>query len=80
MPHGLEIDAKDNIWITDVGLHQVIKYDSSGQELIVLGQENEPGNDSTHFNLPTDIAVSKNGSFYVSDGYGNSRIIKFSSD
>jgi len=80
MPHGLEIDNEDNIWITDVGLHQVIKYDSNGNELIVLGKENTPGKDSLHFNLPTDIAVSENGSFYVSDGYGNSRIIKFSSE
>jgi len=23
MPHGLEVDANDNIWITDVALHQV---------------------------------------------------------
>ena len=80
MPHGLEIDKEDNIWITDVGLHQVIKYDSNGNELIVLGEENIPGDDSLHFNLPTDIAVSDNGSFYVSDGYGNSRIVKFSSE
>ena len=79
MPHGLEIDKEDNIWITDVGLHQVIKYDSNGNELMVLGKEYTPGKDSLHFNLPTDIAVSENGSFYVSDGYGNSRIIKFSS-
>ena len=79
MPHGLEIDKEDNIWITDVGLHQVIKYDSNGNELMVLGKEYTPGKDSLHFNLPTDVAVSENGSFYVSDGYGNSRIIKFSS-
>ena len=80
MPHGLEIDREDNIWITDVGLHQVIKYDSNGNELMVLGKEYTPGKDSLHFNLPTDVAVSENGSFYVSDGYGNSRIIKFSSE
>ena len=80
MPHGLEIDKEDNIWITDVGLHQVIKYDSNGNELMVLGEEYTPGKDSLHFNLPTDVAVSENGSFYVSDGYGNSRIIKFSSE
>ena len=80
MPHGLEIDKEDNIWITDVGLHQVIKYDSNGNELMVLGKEYTPGKDSLHFNLPTDVAVSENGSFYVSDGYGNSRIIKFSSE
>ena len=79
MPHGLEIDKEDNIWVTDVGLHQVIKYDSNGNELMVLGKEYTPGKDSLHFNLPTDVAVSENGSFYVSDGYGNSRIIKFSS-
>ena len=34
MPHGLEIDNENNIWITDVGLHQVIKYDSNGKELM----------------------------------------------
>ena len=79
MPHGLEIDKEDNIWVTDVGLHQVIKYDSNGNELMVLGKEYTPGKDSLHFNLPTDVAVSENGYFYVSDGYGNSRIIKFSS-
>lgn len=36
------------------------------------------GNDRSHFNQPTDVAVSDDGSFYVSDGYGNSRIVKFS--
>ena len=78
MPHGLEIDNDDNIWITDVGLNQVIKFSSSGEELMVLGKKNQPGNDSFHFNMPTDVAVADDGSFYVSDGYGNSRIIKFS--
>jgi len=23
MPHGIEVDANNNIWVTDVGLHQV---------------------------------------------------------
>lgn len=36
------------------------------------------GDDSAHFNLPTDVAVAPDGSIYVSDGYGNSRVIKFS--
>ena len=26
MPHGLTIDHQDNLWITDVGLHQVINW------------------------------------------------------
>jgi peptidylamidoglycolate lyase len=37
-----------------------------------------PGDDTTHFNMPTDVAVAPDGSIYVSDGYGNNRIIKFS--
>jgi peptidylamidoglycolate lyase len=39
-----------------------------------------PGSDETHFCKPTDVAVAKSGEVFVSDGYCNSRIIKFSAD
>ncbi|MEO6729779.1 MAG: peptidyl-alpha-hydroxyglycine alpha-amidating lyase family protein [Ferruginibacter sp.] len=78
MPHGLTVDDLNNIWVTDVGLHQVFKFSHDGLLLMTLGHANVAGNDSLHFNLPTDVAVAKDGSFYVSDGYGNSRIVKFS--
>jgi len=45
-----------------------------------LGKPKIPGRDSMHFNLPTDVTVADDGSFYVSDGYGNSRIVKFSKE
>ncbi|MFD1315168.1 peptidyl-alpha-hydroxyglycine alpha-amidating lyase family protein [Namhaeicola litoreus] len=80
MPHGLEVDQHDNIWVTDCGLHQVFKFDADGNLLLTLGEAKVPGNDAGHFNLPTDVAVSADGSFYVSDGYGNSRVVKFSKD
>ena len=80
MPHGLEVDNQDNIWVTDCGLHQVFKFDTNGNLLMTLGEARVPGNDTKHFNLPTDIAVTPDGAFYVSDGYGNSRVIKFSKD
>jgi peptidylamidoglycolate lyase len=80
MPHGLTIDQNDNVWLTDVGLHQVFKFDRDGNLLMVLGERGIAGNDKAHFNMPTDVAISPDGSFYVSDGYGNSRVIKFSSD
>ena len=79
MPHGLTVDNQDNIWVTDVALHQIFKLDHSGQLLMKLGIAKIPGNDSLHFNLPTDVAVADDGSFYVSDGYGNSRVVKFTS-
>ncbi|MBV6450209.1 MAG: hypothetical protein MHPDNHAH_00930 [Anaerolineales bacterium] len=78
IPHGLTIDHEDNLWITDVGLHQVLKFDSSGNLLMTLGERGVAGNDNDHFNQPTDVAIAQDGSFYVSDGYGNSRISKFS--
>ena len=79
MPHGLTVDKENNVWVTDVGLHQIFKFSHDGQLLLKLGIAKIPGNDSLHFDRPTDIAVADDGSFYVSDGYGNSRIIKFSS-
>ena len=79
MPHGLTVDKNNNVWVTDVGLHQIFKFSHDGRLLMKLGVSKVPGNDSLHFNLPTDIAVADDGSFYVSDGYGNSRIVKFSS-
>lgn len=78
MPHGLKVDHENNIWVTDVGLHQVFKFDHNGELLMKLGEAKVAGSDSLHFDKPTDIAIADDGSFYVSDGYGNSRIIKFS--
>ena len=78
MPHGLTIDDQDNIWVTDVGLHQVFKFDTTGNLLMTLGEAGVPGEDETHFNMPTDVAIAPDDSFFISDGYGNSRIAKFS--
>jgi peptidylamidoglycolate lyase len=36
-----------------------------------------PGRDSTHFNEPTDVAVARDGSLFVSDGYMNARVAHF---
>jgi peptidylamidoglycolate lyase len=78
MPHSLTIDDEDNIWMTDVGLHQVFKFDPAGNVLMTLGERGVPGEDDSHFNMPTDVAIATDGLFYVSDGYRNSRVIKFS--
>ncbi len=75
MPHGLTVDNNNNVWVTDVGLHQVFKFTHEGKLLLKLGEANVPGNDKTHFNRPTDVAVAADGSFYVSDGYRNGTMI-----
>lgn len=80
MPHGLSLDPEGNVWLTDVGLHQVFKCTPEGRVLLTLGEAGVPGADKAHFNLPTDVAVLGDGSFYVSDGYKNTRVIKFSAE
>jgi DNA-binding beta-propeller fold protein YncE len=79
-PHGMRVDRSDNVWVTDRGLHQVFKFSHDGKLLMTLGTERVPGLDGTHFNKPTDVAFAADGSFYVSDGYGNSRVARFSAD
>jgi peptidylamidoglycolate lyase len=80
VPHGLRVDNHDNVWVTDIALQQVFKFSHDGQLLLALGTERTAGADATHFDKPTDIAFGPDGSIFVSDGYGNSRIVKFSAD
>lgn len=80
MAHGLTVDSRDNLWLTDVERHQVFKYNTRGELLMTLGVKGVPGVDRTHFSKPTDAAVNRAGEIYVTDGYGNSRVVKFSAD
>lgn len=80
MPHGLTVDDENNVWVTDVALHQVMKLnrDIAGDApLMVLGTKFVSGNSKTSFCKPTSVAVLPNGDFFVADGYCNARIIKY---
>ena len=77
-PHGLRADKDDNIWAVDNGNHQVYKFTREGKLLQSWGTKGQTGTDDKTFDRPTDIAFATNGDFYVSDGYGNSRVVKFS--
>jgi peptidylamidoglycolate lyase len=74
---GLAVDAQDNIWLTDITRHLVYKFAKDGNLLMTLGVPDKAGLDTTHFDGPTDVAVASTGEFFVADGYGNSRIVKF---
>ncbi|MCP4814184.1 MAG: hypothetical protein GY888_16880 [Planctomycetaceae bacterium] len=75
--HGLRIDRDDNVWATDIEHHMVYKFTNKGQLLMALGRPDEPGTDGNQFNKPTDVAFGPHGNFFVTDGYGNSRVMKF---
>lgn len=86
MPHGLTIDNDFNLWVTDVGLHQVMKFPPITKSqnktlpsaLLTLGQALTPGRGPNGFCKPTSVAVdSSSKDFFVADGYCNSRVVKF---
>ncbi len=74
VPHGITSDQENNVFLTDVGLQQVFKFTHDGKPLLVLGEPRVGAWDATHFNQPTDVQIRPDGTFYVSDGYVNSRI------
>ncbi|XP_067664948.1 peptidyl-glycine alpha-amidating monooxygenase A-like isoform X1 [Haliotis asinina] len=81
LPHGIEVDSRGNIWVTDTGLHQVMRIPPGGTlPDMVLGERLVPGNDTGHFCQPADVAVLQSGDFYVADGFCNGRIVKYSSN
>lgn len=79
-PHAVRLDPEGNLWLIDTGLHQVLKFTREGKPLLALGTRGVAGAASATFNRPTDIAFAPSGEFfYVSDGYGNSRVVMFTS-
>nr|AAD42258.1 alpha-amidating enzyme precursor 1 [Lymnaea stagnalis] len=81
MPHGIEVDNQGNLWLTDVALHQVFKIPAGETKpTLTLGHRFQHSENLTCFCKPTDVAVVSNGDFFVSDGYCNSRVLKFSKD
>jgi len=80
-PHDVEIspyDPEKHIWIVDADNHAVHKFTNDGQELLMtLGTPGEPGTDDTHFRRPTFLAFMDENTFYLADGYDNTRVIKY---
>jgi DNA-binding beta-propeller fold protein YncE len=93
--HAVRVDAQDNIWAVDEGTNMVIKFSPQGKVLMVLGHRPEavegvpltpgfggpvPPAEPYIFNRPTDVAWDPAGNIFVSDGYGNSRVVKYSKE
>ena len=78
--HTIYIEKDGNFWTTDRDGHTVRKYTPEGELLLELGTFAEWGNDQTHFNGPTAVAVQDNGHIVVADGYWNSRLVWFTAE
>jgi hypothetical protein len=92
-PHGITIQD-DLIYLADDSDHTVRKFTLEGKLLQTLGEANQPSDTGYvagpgpnlttiergggPFNRPTRLRVAPSGEMYVSDGYGNARVHRFS--
>ena len=74
-------DPQKNVWIVDDYRHAIFRFSNDGKKLLqTIGTPNEFGADDKHFYRPTFMAWLPDGTFYVADGYANTRVVKFDKD
>ncbi len=90
--HGIFISGEDHVYLPVRESHAIVKCTLDGKPLMTMGVWDAPSDtggarpDGTMwkaagpFNRCTDIALAPNGDLFVSDGYANSRVHRFSPD
>lgn len=83
LPHGVAVGPDDTVYCIDNGDHTVRQFTTEGKLLMTIGTENKPAPQMSGkpFNTPTHLAVDwRNGNLYISDGYGNASVHKYTPD
>ena len=96
-PHGFALDREGYLWVTEGGAHgdargalgesmgmghQIFKLTRQGEVVMTIGEAGMHGDDETHFNGPSGVAIAPSGDIWVADGHrgGNNRIVKLTSN
>jgi streptogramin lyase len=79
IPHSIRLDPAGNVWTVDAQASRVIKYSPKGETLMTIEVGEQPQTRSS-FNGTTDIAFGPNGRIFITDGYGNARVLEYSPD
>ena len=91
-PHTIYIGPDDILYLADRGAHLATKYSLDGQPLLEMGTRGQPSDTGCNedegevlraagpFNRPTRLFPSSTGDLYVSDGYRNCRVHRFSAE
>lgn len=81
-PHAIAFGADGYLYCTDDGNHTVRKFTTEGKLVLEIGIPNRPAErfSGRPFHRCTHTALSPRGDIFVSDGYGNARVHKFSPD
>src|SRR6202140_3875258 len=83
--HGIAVDARDNVWLTGNGDDdgQILKFTKDGKFLLQIGKGGvgADSNNTEHVSRATSTVVyPQTNEVFVSDGYGNRRVIVFDAD
>jgi hypothetical protein len=76
-PHGIWINERDELLLTDTETHTVTKWTPDGKLVRSWGSARTPGSWGEPFNRPTKAVETADGEMYVSDGYGNKHIHRY---
>jgi DNA-binding beta-propeller fold protein YncE len=79
IPHSIRVDPEGNIWTVDAASSRVFKFTPEGKKLLEIEVGGQPATKSG-FNGTTDIGFGPNGRLFISDGYGNARILEYTAD
>lgn len=94
--HAVRVDRYDNVWAVDEGSNMVIEFNPQGQVVMVIGRRppaiagavemsDRPGPLHTPplpyvLDRPTDVGWDAHDNIFISDGYGNARVVKYDPD
>jgi DNA-binding beta-propeller fold protein YncE len=92
--HATRFDKDDNLWAIDKGSDMIVRFNPEGKVTMVFGRKKEASDEAEpwtrvnpprppvngQFRQPTDVAWDTQGNIYISDGYINSRVAKFTKD
>jgi sugar lactone lactonase YvrE len=77
--HSAHFGPDGSVWATDSVDHTVRKFSPTGELLLTLGKQKVAGDNASQdaFNRPNVVAFDQRGNVFVSDGYGNQRVVQF---
>jgi DNA-binding beta-propeller fold protein YncE len=80
IPHSIRIAPDGSVWTVDAQSSAVYRFTPEGRKTLEIRVGGQPACASAPFCGATDIAFGPNGRLFVSDGYGNARVIEYSAD
>ena len=80
--HGVYVDDQDNVWVGGNGPkdNHILKFTKTGKFILQIGRlgQSKGSSDTANLNRPSKMFVnSKTNEVFVSDGYGNRRVVVF---